>query len=145
MPRIRPIAICVFHHEGKILAAEGWDHVKQGNFYRPLGGSIEFGEPAHQTIVREIKEEINAEVRDVRYLFTLENIFTYNGETGHEIVLVFDAQLTDPTLYSYEVIEAIEDSDLPFRAVWKSLNEFGPGRDLLYPDGLLDRLMETQS
>ncbi|MEZ4517114.1 MAG: hypothetical protein R3C44_09860 [Chloroflexota bacterium] len=41
---IRPIAICLFSHNGRVLAAEGYDPIKQQTFYRPLGGTIEFGE-----------------------------------------------------------------------------------------------------
>lgn len=41
---IRPLAICVFRHAGRILVAEGTDEVKGETFYRPLGGAIEFGE-----------------------------------------------------------------------------------------------------
>jgi 8-oxo-dGTP pyrophosphatase MutT (NUDIX family) len=142
MPRIRPIAICVFRHGDKILAQQGEDWVKQNRFYRPLGGRIEFGEPAHQTIVREIREEIGAEIHDVKYLFTLENIFTYNGETGHEIVLVFDAKFDDPQFYTQDTIQAYEDDEVLFQAVWKSLSEFGGDKDILYPEGLLERLKE---
>jgi 8-oxo-dGTP pyrophosphatase MutT (NUDIX family) len=141
--RIRPIAICIFSHEGKILTQQGEDWVKQNRFYRPLGGRIEFGEPAHQTIAREIKEEIGAEITNIQYLFTLENIFTYNGQTGHEIVLVFDAKFIDPHFYETSTIEAKEDSEIPFVAVWKKLSEFGKDGDILYPDGLLDRIIST--
>ena len=140
MSRIRLIAICLFLHEGAILAQQGEDWVKQNRFFRPLGGRIEFGEPAHQTIVREIKEEIGAEIEDVEYLFTLENIFTYNGETGHEIALVFDAKFTDASYYTPATIQGKEDSEIPFVAVWKKLSEFGPDGDILYPDGLLERI-----
>jgi NADH pyrophosphatase NudC (nudix superfamily) len=56
--RVRPIAICVIEHEGKILVHDGYDAVKQQRFGRPLGGSIEFGEPARQTIIREFQEAL---------------------------------------------------------------------------------------
>ena len=42
--RIRPLAICVFLNNNRILVAEGYDPIKQQTFYRPLGGGIEFGE-----------------------------------------------------------------------------------------------------
>lgn len=35
--RIRPLAICVFSHNGRILAAEGIDPANDQVFYRPLG------------------------------------------------------------------------------------------------------------
>ena len=141
MLRIRPIAICIFRHHGKILVFEGQDPRKDETFYRPLGGGIEFGERSADTIRRELREEINVEVRDLVYLGTLENIFTYDDEPGHEIVQVYDGALTEPELYEQAVILGHEaDVDEPFRAMWKSLNDFGPGKAILYPDGLLKML-----
>lgn len=143
--KIRPLAICVFRHGNRILAAEGYDTVKRQTFYRPLGGRIEFGETGVQTIARELREEISAAVTDVHYLGTLENIFVYNGQPGHEIVLVYDGVLADQTLYERVSIEGREDEDeLLFTAYWKSLDEFrGQDRPPLYPHGLLELLDGT--
>ena len=68
-------------------------------YYRPLGGTIEFGERGEEAVRREFREEIAADLADVRYLGMLENIFTYDGRRGHEIVLVYDGLLTDASLY----------------------------------------------
>ena len=95
MNQIRPLAICVFRHGGRILVAEAYDPVKQETFYRPLGGGIEFGEFSEQTIHRELLEEIGADVCELKYLGTLENIFVFNGIAGHEIVQVYDGTLKD--------------------------------------------------
>ena len=139
MNHIRPLAICVFSHNGRILAAEGIDPTK-GNqfFYRPVGGGIEFGEYAEQTLVRELREELNAEITNLRYLGTLENIFTFDGTPGHEIVLVYDGEFTDRTLYERAWIDGSEGEmdDLKFRAVWLPLEHFRAGSPPLYPDGL---------
>jgi 8-oxo-dGTP pyrophosphatase MutT (NUDIX family) len=141
MPRIRPLAICVFRHEDKILVFEGFDPVKGEIFYRPLGGGIEFGESSEETVHRELREEIGADVKDLVYLGALENIFTFNGEPGHEIVQVYDGELTDSGLYEQAVITGHEpELNVSFEATWKSLDEFGPGKSILYPDGLLDML-----
>jgi len=77
--KIRPLAICVFRHEDRILVAEGRDEIKDETFYRPLGGAIEFGEYARDTLVRELREEIGAEIGDLQYLGALENVFAYMG------------------------------------------------------------------
>jgi 8-oxo-dGTP pyrophosphatase MutT (NUDIX family) len=139
--RIRPLAICIFRNNDRILVAEGYDSLKEQTFYRPLGGAIEFGERSEDTVRRELKEEIDAGVGEVWYLGTLENIFVFNGEPGHEIVLVYDGVLTESGLYEQAVIEGKEaEVDEPFKAVWKSLDEFGEGRSILYPTGLLEML-----
>jgi 8-oxo-dGTP pyrophosphatase MutT (NUDIX family) len=141
MHRIRPLAICVFRHQDRILVAEAYDPVKQETFYRPLGGGIEFGEYGEQTIHRELGEEIGAEVCELHYLGTLENIFVFNGMPGHEIVQVYDGALKDVSLYEQTVIIGREvDMGETFRAVWKHIEEFGPGKSILYPTGLLGML-----
>lgn len=143
---IRPLAICVFHHNGRILAAEGYDPVKGQTFYRPLGGAIEFGEHSAAAIERELAEELGAAVTDLRYLGALENIFTYNGEMGHEIVMVYDGVFADRSLYEREVIEGSEDDGVAFRAVWVSLNDCrDPAAPPLYPSGLIDLLVKREN
>jgi 8-oxo-dGTP pyrophosphatase MutT (NUDIX family) len=141
MNRIRPLAICLFRHKDRILVAEGYDPVKKEAFYRPLGGGIEFGEYSEQTIHRELMEEIGAEVCELRYLGTLENVYVFNGTPGHEIVQVFDGSLKDVGLYDQTVIVGQEvDIEDTFRAVWKRIDEFGEGKAILYPTGLLEML-----
>lgn len=139
--RIRPLAICVFRKDDRILVAEGYDPVKRQTFYRPLGGAIEFGEQSEDTVRRELMEEIGAEVGEVWYLGTLENIFVFNGEPGHEIVLIYDGVLTDSKLYEQAEVEGNEaEVGESFKAVWKSLDEFGEGKSILYPTGLVELL-----
>ena len=137
--KIRPIAICVCRDGERILVAEGHDSKKGQTFYRPLGGTIEFGERGDETVQREFLEEINAALTDVRYLGVLESIYTYEGWRGHEIVLVYDGALADDRLYQKEVIQG-DELGHAFKAVWKRLAEFGPGRPPVYPDGLLELL-----
>ena len=134
--KIRPIAICVCRHGDRILVAEGHDSRKKQTFYRPLGGTIEFGEPAADTVRREFREEIQSDLAGVRYVGTLENIFVYQGRRGHEIVLVFDGKLADRSLYQKELIQG-DEFGVQFKAVWKRLDEFRPGMPPVYPEGLL--------
>ncbi len=138
--RIRPIALCVFLNNDRILVFEGYDKVKDEVFYRPLGGGIEFGEKAEDAVCRELKEEINAEVGKLRYLGLLENIYTFNGKPYHEIVQVYDGELVDSGLYEQAVIVGEEANGDVIRAMWKSLDEFGVGKSILYPPGLLEML-----
>ena len=138
--KIRPLALAIIIHNGRILVAEGYDTVKEQHFYRPLGGGIDFGEHGADTVARELREEIAAELADVRYLGAVENIFTFNGRRGHEVILLYTATLADPALYTRETMESHEDDGTAFTAVWKPLADFGPGAPPLYPDGLLDLL-----
>ena len=143
--RIRPIAICVLRRsqDDHILVFEGYDTIKDQTFYRPLGGAIEFGEHSRQAVVRELREEIGAEVTDLHYLTTMESIFVHNGQTGHELVVVYEGWLTDPALYECEVLDGVEDNGMMFRAVWVSMGAFSLNTPL-YPTGLLDLLQQAQ-
>lgn len=135
--KIRPIAICICRDGDRILVAEGCDSKKQQTFYRPLGGMIEFGERGDEAVRREFREEIDADLLEVRYLGTLENIFTFERRRGHEIVLVYDGRLSNRSLYKKELIRG-DELGTPFKALWKSLGDFEPGKPPLYPNGLFE-------
>ncbi len=134
--KVRPIAICVCRDGERILVAEYYDRKKEQTFYRPLGGTIEFGERGEEAVRRELHEEIAADLGEVRYLGMLENIYTYEGRGGHEIVLVYDGRLSDERLYQKESLQG-DELGQPFKVVWKRLDEFGAGKPPVYPDGLL--------
>ena len=138
-PRIRPLALCIFQKDQHILVFESEDPVKQETFYRPLGGGIDFGEHSTQTAVREMREELNAEICNLQYLGCLENIFVYNGTPGHEIIQVYRAEFVDPALYECTP-PASEIDDSPIKTVWKSLEDLKNGSAPLYPAGLLELL-----
>lgn len=143
---VRPIALAVIQRkrDGAILVFEGYDPHKAETFYRPLGGTIEFGEAGIQAVQRELYEETGLRLQDVHYLATMENIFTYDGQTGHEIVLLYRAHLSDAAaqMYEQEAIPVVEDSGQRYTARWMPLSRFGPGGPPLYPTGLLELLRE---
>ena len=134
---VRPIALCVIRRHGNLLVFEGYDAVKKDHFYRPLGGTIEFGERSSVTAAREMAEELNAEIRNVRWLGVLENIFTVHGQPGHEIVMLYEADFVDEGMYRRSPIWGQEDDGSPIKAVWKPLDDFKAGRGRLVPEGLL--------
>lgn len=139
--RIRPIAVCLFRHDNRILVSEGFDTVKQDYYYRPLGGGIEYGEMSSDALVREIREELDAEIENVRLLGVLENIFVYDGEQGHEIVFVFDAEFADKSLYRRDEIDGYEqEADLKFKAKWFPLEKIEQTSGRLVPEKLAELL-----
>jgi 8-oxo-dGTP pyrophosphatase MutT (NUDIX family) len=143
-PRIRTIALCVFRQGDRILVNESQDSVKDETFYRPLGGGIEFGERGEDAARREIMEEIGAAIINVRYLGALENIFVYEGKPGHEILLIFEADLVDRALYQRELLEGEAHKKEPIRASWQPMSRFEHGEAPLYPHGLLELLRKTR-
>lgn len=72
-------------HEDHVLL-----HQAEGdNFWTFPGGRAEFGEPAEETLRREMREEIGTDVEVVRLLWFVENFFDYAQKHYHEIALYF--------------------------------------------------------
>jgi len=139
--RIRPIVLGIVWRGDELLVFENYDHVKDETYYRPLGGGIEFGERSQDALLREFREELDVELVRVRYLAALENIYTRNSQIGHEIVLLYEATLGDPSFYEREVFEVHEEVEtLP--AYWMPLHKFRAENLPLYPDGLLELLTQ---
>ena len=135
----RPIAICVVRHDDKIFVAEGFDSIKKETFYRPLGGTIEFGEYGRDTVVRELMEEVGEPLTNVRFIGTSENIYTLQGSPGHEFVLIYEGDFVNEDVYSKPSVEARE-GDAEFIARWMQMSDFVDGSFPLYPDSLLGML-----
>ena len=139
--QIRPIAIGIFRRDDQILVFEGYDPAKGETFYRPLGGAIEFGEYGHQALAREVREEIDTEIENLRYLGLSENLFTFAGQVGHEIVLIYEGDLVGDAICERDLVMGREDDGSPLKVVWAPLARFERGEAPLYPDGLLDLLL----
>jgi 8-oxo-dGTP pyrophosphatase MutT (NUDIX family) len=137
--RIRPISICLLRRGEEILVHESYDSVKQVGFARPLGGGIDFGETSAEAAIREIKEELGADIAEVALLGTVENIFVYEGEPGHEIVFVYDGQFVDQSLYGPAGLDGVEGKR-QFKAVWRSLADLRSGPHPLVPKQIWELL-----
>lgn len=133
--KIRPIAICIFYFQGKILATQGYDTVRKEKFYRPIGGGIEFGETSRQALIREVKEELNTKITALKKIGVFENIFTYQGEKGHEIIFVYDARFVDQKFYSNKKI-IVSEEGVKSEATWLKMADMARKNILLYPVGL---------
>jgi ADP-ribose pyrophosphatase YjhB (NUDIX family) len=126
---IKAMAVIRRPRDGALLVSESAD----GSFQRPLGGHVEFGEYARDTIHREFGEEIGQRLTDVRRLGVLENIFPWRGGTEHEVVFIFTAAFADPA--AYEIEEQVIADKTDDRVIWRASGTVSPP---LYPAGLAE-------
>ena len=103
-------------------------------FHRPLGGHVEFGEYALDTVRREFLEEIGQALTEVRLAGVLENIFQWGGATQHEIVFIFTAAFAEEAAYGIPE-QAIADDHGRARVIWRMPGTASPP---LYPVGVAD-------
>lgn len=136
---IRVKAMGVFRRGGQILVNEV--HEPDGTLigFRIPGGHVEFGERSQETLCREMREEAGAEIGNLRLLASIENIFTYGGQAGHEVIAVYTADFADTHFYEQDVIDAREDDGWHFKLVWRDPDDLPDGLPL-YPEGLRDYL-----
>jgi len=133
----RPVAVALIRRSDEILVFEVPDPVKHVTGWRLPGGTIEFGERGRETVVREIREELDVEIVDASYLGTVENIFTYLGVAGHDLVRVYSARFAEPRLYDQARFDCVEANGAQFTCIWKPIADFRAGTPL-YPEGLLE-------
>ncbi|TNF29023.1 MAG: NUDIX domain-containing protein [Deltaproteobacteria bacterium] len=142
MKRIRPLALALISNDkNQYFFHEGSDSVKNETFYRPLGGGIEFGEQGADALKREFLEEINQEIAIGPLLNVYENIFTFEGKEGHEIVLLFKAHFLNEECY-HKTFDILEGNKVVGRAVWKSIEDIQKAGSKIYPLGIEDLLEE---
>src|SRR5215210_1613352 len=134
---IRPIALALIVDDRRLLVSDGIDHVKGERFYRLLGGGIELGESGAEALARELLEEIGANATEVEYVETVENIFVYEGEEGHELCRIYSVTLEGEAIRERDEIHLL-DSD--GRAVWIPIDSFLRRSEPLYPDGVVELL-----
>ncbi len=138
--KIEVKAMCLFVYEGRVLVAsgktfqgkKGGRKIVPGDFYRVLGGSMNFRETSEQAVRREIQEELQSEINNLEFLNVAENIFIYAGEKRHEIVFLFSGQLARKDLYHKEIIHIVEDS-YEGDAIWVPIGDILNGEIPLYP------------
>jgi 8-oxo-dGTP pyrophosphatase MutT (NUDIX family) len=131
--RIKVKAMGLFVADGRMLVMDCFDRVKQKRFLRLLGGHVEFGEHAEETLRREMREELATDVEVLQRLDVVQNVFSFEGKDHHEIVFIHRARFLDEAFNRRDDLRNIEpDKDEPF--LWLPFSEALNGPVPLYPD-----------
>jgi 8-oxo-dGTP pyrophosphatase MutT (NUDIX family) len=139
--KIKPKAMGIFAHDGRMLVMDCFDTVKQKPFYRLLGGHIEFGELAPETFRREMMEELGTEVEVYEQLDVVQNVFTFEGKPHHEVIFIHRVGFADLAYYAREDLRNIEPGmDEPFP--WVPISDILNGPKPLFPNTDYKALLE---
>lgn len=134
--------MCLFVHDGKTLASKGFDDIANKHFYRVLGGTMNFLETGERAIRREIQEELHSDIDELALLEVIENIFTYKGNKGHQIVFLYSGNLARKELYKQKTIHIVDDQH-EFDAEWIAIDDVLAGRIQLYPEFDYQKFLNT--
>lgn len=102
------IGAVIISSEGKILLAKRGQTAKneRGKWEFP-GGTVEFGDTMKDTIIREMKEELNIEIEPILHLPPIDHII--HNDNQHWVTSVFISKITKgkPTIMEPEKYKEI--------------------------------------
>ena len=101
----------VLIHNDKMLL----QRVPGDDGYAFIGGHVAFGETTAETLVREFKEEIRADIKVERLLMVGENFFPWGKHPCHQINL-------------YHLVSLTDETQIPLDGSFKAVDELGNER-----------------
>jgi len=109
-------AAAVLEYEGKIIAIKRGQEPKKGMLDLP-GGFLDPKETAEDGLKREIREELNIEIGDLKYLGSYPNIYKYKGVLYHTCDLFFHSKINvlpaDSDRTEIEELVLIDPKNIP--------------------------------
>lgn len=134
--QIRVKALAWIEDKGMLFVVKMHDKVKEDDYYRPVGGAVEFGERSVDAVLREVREELSTEIQPIAPPFIIENHFTLEGEKGHEIVFLFPSRFLDLSYYKRKIYPLMEINGDGWDAMWVPISECVSGTLRLVPEEL---------
>lgn len=89
-------------------------------FWTFPGGTAEIGESSADTLIREMQEETGCTISLGRHLWTVENFFSFEGRTWHEVGVYYLMKMPDAFPFAPEtIVHRVRDAknDLEFKWV----------------------------
>ena len=111
--------------------------------YAIPGGHVELGETNAQTLEREFKEEIGADITVGALKWVAEIFFPWGDKPCHQICLYYDVALKDETQIPLDGVfvgdERIEGRNFKIEFHWKSVDNLGQLE--VYPANIPDLMI----
>lgn len=135
---IRVKSLAWIEDQGWLFVVKMFDKVDKEDFYRPIGGRVEFGELTVETVKRETLEELNTAVEVIGDPQISENLFVCDGVKGHEIMYLYPCRFTDTRYYERRIYPLTEADGSLYDALWIPIKKFVDGTFCLVPESLLE-------
>lgn len=101
-------AAFIQNRNGDLLVCRRGKEPAKGTLDLP-GGFVDGNETGEEAIIREIKEELDGEVKELKYLFSLPNLYEYSGLTVPTLDMIFSCQLqSTDNLKASDDVESFE-------------------------------------
>ena len=112
-------AAFIRNSRGDLLVALRGKEPAKGTLDLP-GGFVDMDETVEQGMIREIKEETDLDVTELRYLFSIPNRYLYSGMVIHTIDMFYEVHVTDDA--------AIHADDDAAALTWMPLDQVDPAQ-----------------
>lgn len=129
--------ILIYNHKVLLQRLRGEDG------YAVIGGHVALGETTAETIVREFKEEIGADIKVDRLLMVGENFFPWGNRSCHQINLYYLVSLINNKQISLDgcfmAVDELGNKRMNIEMCWVPLNEIP--NITIYPIDVKARIM----
>jgi ADP-ribose pyrophosphatase YjhB (NUDIX family) len=126
-------------HDDKILLQKPISEVG----YALPGGHVSFGELSENTLIREFREEIGADIKIKRLLLIGENFFPWDDKPCQQICLYYLVSLCHPTQIplegSFMAYDEIFNERIDLEFSWLPLSQLNG--IILYPLNIVEHLL----
>lgn len=104
------VAAIIRDNDGKVLIARKKKGKSLEGFWEFPGGKIEVGETPEESLVREIKEEMDIEIKVIEYFD--ENIHSYEKMTVRLIAFIAEIEKGKIVLKDHDMFQWVEVKEL---------------------------------
>lgn len=111
------VACFIQNEAGDLLVCRRAKEPAKGTLDLP-GGFVDMDESAEEALVREIREELNLELTDIRFMHSIPNLYEYSGMVIHTLDLLFTAKAVD--------LAPMQAADDVQEAFFRKLNTISP-------------------